>query len=73
MQPKSKIYVWYISDNIVTFFIIVEWFLESLPREFWMDTEFGENREDGGSSSWFLFGPKCMANKIYQFSPTEVS
>ncbi|KGN48490.1 putative inactive methylesterase 20 [Cucumis sativus] len=50
---------------------VLEQFLESLPREFWRDTELGENREDGGSSSWFLFGPKCMANKIYQLSPTE--
>ncbi|KAL0543042.1 hypothetical protein IC582_018129 [Cucumis melo] len=50
---------------------VVEQFLESLPKEFWMDTEFAENREDKGCSNWFLFGPKCMANKIYQLSPTE--
>ncbi|XP_038881260.1 salicylic acid-binding protein 2-like isoform X1 [Benincasa hispida] len=53
---------------------VSEQFLESLPKEFWMDTQSCgyENRvDDEASSSYFLFGPKCMANFIYHLSPSE--
>ena len=38
--------------------------------EFWQDTQVPTNDKP---SSWFIFGPKCTANNIYQLSPSEVS
>ena len=38
------------------------------PSSAWMDTKF----EQSGNKTTLLFGPKFLANKLYQLSPTQV-
>ncbi|KAK7346498.1 hypothetical protein VNO80_21019 [Phaseolus coccineus] len=46
---------------------VLEKYGERTPSSAWMDTEF----EPSGNKTSMLFGPKFLANKLYQLSPTQ--
>lgn len=48
-------------------------FVEKMPSENWLDTEFGSYEGKHGTNlTSMFFGPKFFALKLYQLCPIEV-
>ncbi|XP_062002027.1 salicylic acid-binding protein 2-like [Rosa rugosa] len=48
---------------------VVDQFMQKLPLDRWLDTQFGQFGEEPFAS--FHFGPKFLATSLYQLSPIE--